>query len=241
MKKLFIIGNWKMNKTILETEDFIHEFKTLYQKNKNKINNVDFAIAAPFTKLFLFKNHNIDFAAQNMSQFEKGAYTGEISPLMIKDLNAKYVILGHSERREYFNESDEIVNQKLHLALKHGVIPIVCIGETLKQYEAKQTKEVILKQIQKSLKDVKDFSKIIIAYEPIWAIGTGKTSTVEYAQEICEFIRKNTSKNVIIQYGGSVNPNNIENLMSQKDIDGALVGGASLEAQSFIKLLTLNK
>ncbi|VEU59277.1 Triosephosphate isomerase [Mesomycoplasma neurolyticum] len=230
-----------MNKTILETEDFIHEFKTLYQKNKNKINNVDFAIAAPFTKLFLFKNHNIDFAAQNMSQFEKGAYTGEISPLMIKDLNAKYVILGHSERREYFNESDEIVNQKLHLALKHGVIPIVCIGETLKQYEAKQTKEVILKQIQKSLKDVKDFSKIIIAYEPIWAIGTGKTSTVEYAQEICEFIRKNTSKNVIIQYGGSVNPNNIENLMSQKDIDGALVGGASLEAQSFIKLLTLNK
>ncbi|WP_033161140.1 triose-phosphate isomerase [[Mycoplasma] collis] len=241
MKTKYIIGNWKMNKTSTETKNFIDEFNELYKINKDKIQNVNFAIAAPFVNLFLFNESKIEFAAQNMSQFEKGAYTGEISASMLKNLNTKYVILGHSERKSYFNESDEIINKKLHLALENNLIPIVCIGETLEQYENNQTKEVILNQIKKSLKGINDFSKIIIAYEPIWAIGTGKTASSKLAQEMCQFIRENTSKNAIIQYGGSVSSENIADLMSQNDIDGALVGGASLDAKSFIKLLTLNK
>ncbi|WGI36851.1 triose-phosphate isomerase [Mesomycoplasma lagogenitalium] len=243
MKKLTIIGNWKMNKNSQETKEFLDVFNTEYLNNKEKISDsIVFGIAAPFTNLYLFnKNDKLKSVAQNFSNFSSGAYTGEISASMLKDLNVSMVVLGHSERRQYFYETDETVNLKTHQALKEGITPIVCVGETLEEYEAGKTKEVILKQLKGSLKDVNDFSKIIIAYEPVWAIGTGKTATAEIAQDVCEFIRKNTAANVTIQYGGSVSPANIQELMNQKDIDGALVGGASLKPESFIKLLTLNK
>ncbi|MGZ9428502.1 triose-phosphate isomerase [Mycoplasma sp. 1012] len=242
MKKLTIIGNWKMNKNAQETKVFLDEFSRLYSENKTKISDeVTFGIAAPFTNLFLFEKSNLKIVAQNFSNFDSGAYTGEISASMLKDLSVSFVILGHSERRQYFGETDELVNLKVHQALKEGLTPVVCVGETLEEYENNKTKDVILHQLKNSLKNVEDFSKIVIAYEPVWAIGTGKTATAQIAQEVCEFIRENTHKDVVIQYGGSVSPTNIEELMNQKDIDGALVGGASLKADSFIKLLTLNK
>ncbi|MGZ9431315.1 triose-phosphate isomerase [Mycoplasma sp. CB776] len=242
MKKLTIIGNWKMNKNAQETKAFLDEFSRLYSENKTKISDeVTFGIAAPFTNLFLFEKSNLKIVAQNFSNFDSGAYTGEISASMLKDLSVSFVILGHSERRQYFGETDELVNLKVHQALKEGLTPVVCVGETLEEYENNKTKDVILHQLKNSLKNVEDFSKIVIAYEPVWAIGTGKTATAQIAQEVCEFIRENTYKDVVIQYGGSVSPTNIEELMNQKDIDGALVGGASLKADSFIKLLTLNK
>ncbi|MBN3534568.1 triose-phosphate isomerase [Mycoplasma procyoni] len=242
MKKLFIVGNWKMNKNSKETKEFLDQFEVEYKSNKDKIAaTTSFGIAAPFTNLFLLQDSRIASVAQNFSNFDSGAYTGEISASMLKDLGVEYVVLGHSERRQYYSETDEVVNKKLHQALKENLTPIVCIGETLEEYESGKTKDVILHQIKHSLKGVEDFSKVVIAYEPVWAIGTGKTATAEIAQDICSYIRQNTASNVVIQYGGSVSPANIEELMSQKDIDGALVGGASLKVDSFIKLLTLNK
>ncbi|UWD33952.1 triose-phosphate isomerase [Mesomycoplasma molare] len=242
MKKLVIIGNWKMNKNLHETQEFLSDFEKEYLNNKRKINKkIEFGIAAPFTNLFLLKDKIFKSVAQNFSNFDSGAYTGEVSASMLKDLGVSMVVLGHSERRQYFNETNEVVNKKTLQAIKENITPIVCVGETLEEYEAGQTKDVIAKQLKESLAGVEDFSKVIIAYEPVWAIGTGKTATAEIAQDICSFIRENTSKKVVIQYGGSVSPSNIEELMSQKDINGALVGGASLKADSFIKLLTLNK
>ncbi|VEU70373.1 triose-phosphate isomerase [Mycoplasmopsis glycophila] len=244
MKKMVIIGNWKMNKTFSETEEFLTKFHNEYNLNKSKlIENVDFAIAAPFTNLAAFKSNqvaNLKLAAQNMSNKTQGAFTGEISPAMLLDLNVKYVILGHSERREYYGETNEFVYEKAKLALENNLIPVICVGETLAQYEAGQTKQVVKEQIEKSVNDL-DLSKIIVAYEPIWAIGTGKVATPEIAQEVCEYIHEITSKELVVQYGGSVSPKNIEELSKQKDIDGFLVGGASLEAESFVKLLTLGK
>lgn len=203
---------------------------------------MDFAVALPAINVAAFSKNTtkLELAVQNMSQFEKGAYTGEISAQMLLDLNVKYAIIGHSERRQYFKETDLDVNAKTQQAIKNNIIPVVCVGETLEEYEAQKTSQVIEYQLKNSLKDV-DLSKVIVAYEPIWAIGTGKTATPEQAQQVCKFIRKQTNKNLTILYGGSVSQENIEQLLNQADINGALVGGASLKVDSFIKLLTLNK
>ncbi|ADM21628.1 triose-phosphate isomerase [Mesomycoplasma hyorhinis] len=243
MSKTIIIGNWKMNKTFTQTKEFFSAFNQLYIENKNKINqNLDFAVALPAINVAAFSKNTtkLELAVQNMSQFEKGAYTGEISAQMLLDLNVKYAIIGHSERRQYFKETDLDVNAKTQQAIKNNIIPVVCVGETLEEYEAQKTSQVIEYQLKNSLKDV-DLSKVIVAYEPIWAIGTGKTATPEQAQQVCKFIRKQTNKNLTILYGGSVSQENIEQLLNQADINGALVGGASLKVDSFIKLLTLNK
>ena len=174
-------------------------------------------------------------AAQDVSQHDEGAYTGEVSAKMLSSYQVKYVIVGHSERRMYHHETDEIVNAKATRALERNITPIVCVGETLEEYEAGKSEEVVHDQLIGSLANL-DLSKVIIAYEPIWAIGTGKTATVEYAQKMCAFIRSVTSEETLIQYGGSVNAQNIHELLNQPDIDGALVGGASLNADTFVKL-----
>ncbi|WP_036464103.1 triose-phosphate isomerase [Mycoplasmopsis sturni] len=245
MKKTVIIGNWKMNKTFSETKEFLKEFT---QEYKNKLDlianeNIDFGIAAPFVDLAAFQGREIvelKVAAQDVSVHEKGAYTGEVAANMLTDLGVHYVVLGHSERRAYHGETNELVNEKAKTALAHGLVPVVCVGETLEEYEQGRTKEVVKKQVLASLKDL-DLTRVVLAYEPIWAIGTGKVATPEIAQEVCEFIRSITSEDLVIQYGGSVSPANIAELSSQKDINGFLVGGASLTAESFVKLLTLGK
>ena len=242
MRKPYIAANWKMTKTIEETEQFINAFIPLVKD----INNVDILIAPPFTALSaassLLKGTNIKLGSQNVYFEEKGAYTGEISPRMLISAGCSVAIIGHSERRQYFNETDEIVNKKIKLARANNLEVILCIGESLEEREAGKTFEVLEKQLAGSLNDI-SLDEITIAYEPIWAIGTGKTATKEQANEahtcIREWLRKNKegADEIRIQYGGSVKPDNVEELMSQPEVDGALVGGASLEADSFSKLV----
>ena len=245
MRKPIIAGNWKMHKTIAEALEFVSDIK-------DRVNNekVEAVICAPFTLLKdlkeATKGTSIKIGAQNMHFEEKGAFTGEISPLMLKELDMDYVIIGHSERRQYFNETNETVNKKVLKALKEGLLPILCCGETLEQREAGETKEHCKEQIQKALENVskEDIAKVVIAYEPIWAIGTGKTATSEDANDVIAYIRqvvanlyKDLANEVRIQYGGSVKPSNVGEIMNQSDIDGALVGGASLEANDYIQLV----
>lgn len=241
MRKQVIVGNWKMNKTKKETENFINDFNKITSETNFKFrNNLKVGLAMPFTSLAIEKKDNfknISLVAQNINQNNSGAYTGEISASMLLDLGVEMVIIGHSERREKFLESDEIVNQKMHQAIKNNLIPIICIGENEEEYNKNISKKIISEQIKKSLEGLKDFTKIILAYEPIWAIGTGKTASVQYAQEMCQYIRTLTNEEVIIQYGGSVKPDNISELLTQKDIDGALVGGASLNVDDFVQLI----
>lgn len=238
---MVIIGNFKMNKTASETKDFIKELEANIVANSAKISSdVEYAIAAPFVNIFAFQGSKIPVGAQNVSHHSQGAYTGEISVSMLKDLGVKYVILGHSERRQYHYESDSLINAKARKVIEAGMIPVVCVGETLDEYESGATNEVVLEQLESSLEDL-DLSKIIIAYEPIWAIGTGKVATPEVANNVCKFIREKTAKDIVIQYGGSVNPSNVAELASQPDIDGFLVGGASLKPNDFTQLLTLGK
>lgn len=246
MRTPIIAGNWKMNKTIEEATELV-------KKIKNNLNDdVEVVVCVPFTALSQVKKEisgtNLKLGAQNMHWEESGAYTGEISPLMLNEIGVDYVIIGHSERRQYFGETDETVNKKIKAALKHDINPIVCVGETLVQREDGIEKEVVEAQVLKALEDIdkKDMDKIVIAYEPIWAIGTGKTATSEEANEIIAFIRKilrdkyqqEVSEKVRIQYGGSVKPSNVTEIMNQSDIDGALVGGASLNSEEFIKLVS---
>lgn len=247
MRKPIIAGNWKMNKTLQEALDFANEVKDIVPAK----NQVDSVICSP--ALFLgqlvdtVKGTDVEVGAQNMHFEKNGAFTGEISPVALNDLGVSYVILGHSERREMFAETDETVNQKTHAAFNHNLIPIVCVGETLEQRENNETKELVEKQVEKALQGLSEeqVKETVIAYEPIWAIGTGKSSTAEDANEVCAHIRKVVEKNfsksaadaIRIQYGGSVKPENIKEYMNQPDIDGALVGGASLEAGSFLQLL----
>lgn len=247
MRKPIIAGNWKMNKVLAEAEAFV-------ANTKDKVpaqDKVDSIVCAPFPYLqaLVAKTAGTDLAvaAQNMHFEESGAFTGEVSPVMLKDLGVSYVVLGHSERREYFAETDETVNKKAHAAFKHGITPIVCIGETLEQREANQTMDLVADQVKKALAGLTEaqVKETVIAYEPIWAIGTGKTATSEQANEVCTHVRKviaeavssEAAEAVRIQYGGSVKPANIDELLGQSDIDGALVGGASLEADSFLKLV----
>ncbi|QZE12650.1 triose-phosphate isomerase [Mycoplasma sp. Ms02] len=244
MKRTVIIGNWKMNKTYSDTKAFLNDFAVKYEAQKDLVDSaVEFGVAVPYTNLAAFQDNKVSalsLGAQDMSLHEKGAYTGEVAVSMLKDLGTKYVVLGHSERRTYHNETDEQVNAKAKLALANGLVPVVCVGETLEQYEAGKTKEVVKEQTLASLKDL-DLTKVIVAYEPVWAIGTGKVATPEIAQDICSYVKEITSQDLVVQYGGSVNPANIAELHSQASIDGFLVGGASLEVDSFMSLLKLGK
>jgi triosephosphate isomerase len=247
MRKKVIAGNWKMNKTLTEAVQFVEETKNRIPAGEN----VEAVVCAPF--LFLpslvekAKGTSLHIAAQNMHFEANGAYTGEVSPEMLKDVGVSYVVLGHSERREYFAETDETVNKKTHAAFEYGLIPIVCVGETLEQRESNETMPHVERQVKQALAGLTEdqVKQVIIAYEPIWAIGTGKTATTEQANEVCTHIRNvvktavsdNAAGAVRIQYGGSVKPANVDELLSQSDIDGALVGGASLEAESFLQLV----
>lgn len=246
MRKPIIAGNWKMHKTIAEAVEFVNEIK-------GKINNTDVeaVICAPFTLLKDLKEATkgtpIKIGAQNMHYADNGAFTGEISAPMLKELDIDYVVLGHSERRQYFKETNETVNKKVLKALEAGIDPILCIGETLEEREADKTKDVCKVQTEKALENVtaQDMKKVVIAYEPIWAIGTGKTATAEQANDVIAYVREvvkglygeEISEEVRIQYGGSVKPSNVSEIMNQTDIDGALVGGASLQPADFTELV----
>jgi triosephosphate isomerase (TIM) len=247
MRKPFIAANWKMNKTFRETSEFMAEFIPAVKDTSG----VDIVIAPPFTAIGIaatvLRGTNILLAAQDVFYEEKGAYTGEISPLMLVDLGCAFVIVGHSERRQYFHETDDIVNRKIKAAQKAGLGVIFCIGESLEEREAGKTFDVLNRAIEKGLDGVPP-EKIVIAYEPIWAIGTGKTAMPPQAQEAHAYIRErlnilygNQSDELCILYGGSVTPDTVDSLMACKDIDGALVGGASLKAESFSKIVKFRK
>ncbi len=246
-RKLIIAGNWKMNKTVAEALDLVHGLKI----EVNNLKEVDIVVCPPFTALSdvskAILDTNIRLGAQNMSEHNVGAYTGEIAAVMLKEFSVRYVILGHSERRQYQKESDALVAKKALAVHAASLKPIVCIGETLAEREANQTEKVLHKQVRGSLDGLsKDqMAETIIAYEPVWAIGTGKTATTAQAQQAHAFIRRQlaemfdetVARRVRIQYGGSVKPSNARELMSQPDVDGALVGGASLEVRSFADII----
>ena len=247
MRKPIIVGNWKMNKTVAEAISLVNLLKrSLYQTGA-----VEIGVCPPFTALGeineLLADSNIMLGAQDVYWQEKGAYTGEISSLMLKDVGCKFVIAGHSERRKYFNETNQTVNKKVKAVLSAGLIPIVCVGERLEEKEMGKTLQVVRDHIENGLSEItkEQILNTIIAYEPVWAIGTGKTATPEQAGEVHGFIRKilkekydrDTASLVRIQYGGSVKPENIKQLIAQEDIDGALVGGASLDAEAFIQIV----
>lgn len=246
MRIPFIAGNWKMNKTRTEAVAFAREFRNLY-----KDTDVKTAICAPFVHLEtlkgIFDGTDIKVGAQNVHFEDSGAFTGEISAAMLVELGVDYCIIGHSERRQYFGETDETVNKKLHKLFSTDIIPILCVGEGLEQREAGKEKDVVEKQIREDLAGLSadDVSKMVIAYEPIWAIGTGKTATPEQANEMCGHIRdtveklydENTADDLVIQYGGSMKPANATELMNMEEIDGGLIGGASLSAEDFMKVI----
>lgn len=239
-----------MNKLPNEAIDFIDRLTPLVKDTKNEV-----VVCVPYTDLFYAlltaQGTNIKIGAQNMHFEEKGAYTGEISAQMLKSIGVEYVIIGHSERRQYFNETDETVNKKVKTAFKHELKPIVCVGETLEQREAGKAEEIITSQTEKALEGLTDeqVQNTIIAYEPIWAIGTGKTATSEDANnaikairdKICQIYGQNVGKSIIIQYGGSVKSANCKELFTTSDIDGGLVGGASLDPEEFAKIINYDK
>lgn len=249
MRKKVIAGNWKMNMLPDASIRFIDELTPLVKDTQNEV-----VLCVPYTDLFYAllsaQNTNIKIGAQNMHWEESGAYTGEVSGQMLKAIGVEYVIIGHSERRQYFAETDETVNKKLKAAFKYGLKPIVCVGETLEQREEGKAKEIVTMQIEKDLEGLTEeqVSNTIIAYEPIWAIGTGKTATSEDANEMTKTIREkisniygqNIANGVIIQYGGSVKSSNAKELFSMSDIDGGLVGGASLKSDEFAKIVNYN-
>lgn len=250
MRMPIIAGNWKMNKTSKEAANLILEIRDRVKGSKCEV-----VVCPPFTSLTqvitLVENTNIKVGAQNMYYEESGAYTGEISPLMLKELGVEYVILGHSERRQYFKEDDSLINKKIKAAVLYGLKPILCVGETLEQREKGETFNHIKSQIVKDFEGIdKDGMKdAVIAYEPIWAIGTGKTATSKDANDVIKFIRKQIeelygkqiSEKTRIQYGGSVKPSTIKDQMAQSDIDGALVGGASLKADDFVSIVNFKE
>lgn len=247
MRKPIIAGNWKMHKTLEEAKSFVKEVKSLVPP-KDKVDSVICAPALFLGQLVeLAEGSELKIGAQNMHFEEIGAYTGEISPVALADIGVDYVIIGHSERREMFAETDETVNKKVLAAFKHKLTPIVCVGESLAEREAGKTNEIVGDQVKKALAgvDASAVKNIVIAYEPIWAIGTGKSSSPEDANEVCAHIRgviadiysDDVANEVRIQYGGSVKPENIKDFLNQPEIDGALVGGASLEPRSFLQLL----
>ncbi|MCE5058483.1 MULTISPECIES: triose-phosphate isomerase [Mammaliicoccus] len=249
MRKPIIAGNWKMNKTVQEAKDFVNELPALPDTNE-----VDSVICAPTLQLDALVNltkegvaQGLQIGAQNAYFEDNGAFTGETSPAALEDLGVKYVVLGHSERREYFHETDEDVNKKALAVFSHNMTPIICVGETLEEREAGKAESVVGGQVEAALKDFTEdqVKATVIAYEPIWAIGTGKSSTSEDANQMCAHVRnvvagafsQEAADALRVQYGGSVKPENIKEYMAQSDIDGALVGGASLKVDSFVALL----
>lgn len=247
MRKIIIAGNWKMNKTISEAIELINGLK----RELSEIKNIDIVVIPPYTVLSeisdMLVNSNIELGAQDVHWEERGAFTGEVSPIMLKGIGVKYVVIGHSERRTYFGETNENVNKKLKASIKTGLTPIMCVGERLEEREAGKTSDVVKEHVERGLEGVSkgDVLKIVIAYEPVWAIGTGKTATPEQAEEVHRYIREflanmydeSVAENLRIQYGGSVNPENIKGLINQADIDGALVGGASLKIEQFVPIV----
>jgi triosephosphate isomerase len=246
-RKLIIAGNWKMNKTVAEALDLVRGLKI----ELANVKEVDMVVCPPFTALSevskAILDSNLRLGAQNMNENNVGAFTGEIAAGMLKEFSVRYVILGHSERRQYQQERDALIAKKAHAVLAASLKPIVCVGETLAEREAHRTEAVLQTQVHGSLAGLtkEQMSETIVAYEPVWAIGTGKTATAEQAQEAQQFIRgllakmfdETVARRVRIQYGGSVKPSNARELMSQPDVDGALVGGASLEARSFADII----
>ena len=247
MRKKIIAGNWKMNKTVAEAEELASAIKA----ELADCNAVDVVLCPPFTAIKSVSDQVsetlISVGSQNMSSEENGAYTGEISYGMLKELFVRYVILGHSERREYYKETDFWINKKVKMALEKNLRPILCVGEKLEDRESGNTEKVVEVQVREGLKDVaaEAYTELVIAYEPVWAIGTGKTATSEQAQEVHAFIRgivkdmvgEDAANAVRIQYGGSMKPENAAELLSQPDIDGGLIGGAALDANSFAAIV----
>ena len=246
-RRPILAGNWKMNMTVTQARELASKLVPLVSAVKDR----DIVLGPPFTALSAvadtIKGSNISLSAQNLHWEDKGAFTGEISAEMLLDLGCRYVIIGHSERRQYFGDTDDTVNKKVKQALKKGLLPILCVGETLAEREAGKLNEIISRQVTGGLKDIpaNDMQKMIIAYEPVWAIGTGKTATPEQANEVHALIRQkikalfnaDIAEALRIQYGGSVTPENVSTLMAMPDIDGALVGGASLKPESFAALV----
>lgn len=246
MRTPIIAGNWKMHKTVEEAVELINGLKDKVKEAKCQV-----VVCPPFVSLAAVidaaKGTNIEVGAQNMHFEEQGAFTGEVSPVMLKTMGVKYVVIGHSERRQYFAETDETVNKKVLSAFSHGLIPIMCVGETLEEREADKTFDIIGNQVEKDLQSLiaAQIEELVIAYEPIWAIGTGKTATSEDANQVIKFIRdkvaemfgREAADKMRIQYGGSVKPSTIKEQMAQSDIDGALVGGASLKAEDFAAIV----
>lgn len=246
MRKAVIAGNWKMNKTVPEAVELISNLKGLI----TDVIDVEIVVAPPFLAIYHVvketKGFNIHVSAQDVFWEEEGAYTGAVSPKMLSDAGCKYVIIGHSERRQYFGETDETINKKIKSSLQHALTPIFCVGETLQHRETGETFSIIETQVKRGLSGLSasDMEDVIIAYEPVWAIGTGRTATDEQAEEVHSFIRrllkeiyKDTADSIRILYGGSVKPENIDGLMAKPNIDGALVGGASLKAEDFARIV----
>ena len=248
MRRPIIAGNWKMNKTAAEAVALIEELKPMVAKTKPEV-----VICVPYTDLWVaakaIEGSNIKLGAENVSWADSGAFTGEISADMLLEIGVEYVIIGHSERRQYFGETDQSVNARLKQALAKGLKPIVCVGETLAEREKNKTKRVLKKQIIEGLEGVEDLSNVVIAYEPVWAIGTGKTATAEDANKTIGYIRSlirkvygsEVAKNLRIQYGGSMKPSNAKELMAMRNIDGGLIGGAALKAQDFAGIVNYYK
>jgi len=247
MRKKIIAGNWKLNKTCVEAIELVTGLK----RKLYNVSDIDIVVCPPYTALSevyeVLQESNMALGAQDLYWEDSGAFTGEISAPLLKDVGVKYVIIGHSERRQFFHETDETVNRKVKAALKWNLTPIVCVGETLAERESNRAFDIIRVQVEESLEGLtpEELEKSVIAYEPVWAIGTGKNATPEQAQEVHKFIRsllvnlsnEEVAAGIRIQYGGSVKPENTAELMSQPDIDGALVGGASLKEDSFVKII----
>ena len=247
MNRPLVAGNWKMFKTIREAVSLVNVIKA----GVHTVTACDVAVCPPFTTLAAvseaIRNTKIDLGAQDMYFETEGAFTGEISPLMLKDVGCRYVIIGHSERRQYFRETNELINKKVIAGLKYNLVPILCVGETLEEREARRAFEVVKQQFDESLKNLKpsEIERVVIAYEPVWAIGTGRTATPEQAEQMHSYIRRllnehygeEVGERVKILYGGSVKPDNIAQLMAKPNVNGALVGGASIKGESFIQIV----
>ena len=238
MRKIILAGNWKMHKNQAESLEFVQAFKS---ETDNTKEDREIVLCVPFTSLTVMSKNlhgsRIRLGAQNIHWEDRGAYTGEISGQMLTEIGVNYVIIGHSERRQYFGETDGTVNLRLKAAQKYGITPILCVGETKAQRDARETENVIINQLKQDLVDI-DQSNLVIAYEPIWAIGTGDTCESPEANHVIGVIRQQlNNKDVTIQYGGSVKPDNIDEIMAQSEIDGVLVGGASLEPSSFARIV----
>ena len=238
MRKIILAGNWKMHKNQAESLEFVQAFKSETDKTRE---DREIVLCVPFTSLTTMSKNlhgsRIRLGAQNIHWEDRGAYTGEISGSMLTEIGVNYAIVGHSERRQYFGETDETVNLRLKAAQKYGITPILCVGETKAQRDARETENIIINQLKQGLVDI-DQSNLVIAYEPIWAIGTGDTCESQEANRVIGVIRQQLdNKNVTIQYGGSVKPDNIDEIMTQSEIDGVLVGGASLEPSSFARIV----